>query len=221
LYLLFIYFFDKNINDCKCFGENLILTPLQSILKNIVLISLSIYLIVKNKSSNFKYKKIALILELIISITVPFILSPPDGFIDTAYKNKLSHSKIDSNIIGDFYFQNKHLSFKKGKAMVCFFSTGCPFCQMAAQKISISMQKRKIDFPIFYIFYGDSTNLDLFWKKSHSIKFPYKFIKTELFFTYSGNSLPSIMFIEDEEIRQHVGYRALDDKMIYNFIKSN
>ena len=221
LYLFYIYFFDKNISDCKCFGEKLILTPLQSILKNIVLIGLSIYLIIKNKSFNFKYKKIVLILGLITSMTIPFILSPPDGFIDTSYKNKLSHNKIDSNTIGDFYFQNKHLSFKKGKAMVCFFSPGCPFCQMAAQKISISVQKRKVDFPIFYIFYGDSTNLNLFWETSHSQKFPYKIINTGLFFSYSGNSLPSILFIANEEIKQHVGYRALDDKMIYDFFKSN
>ena len=220
-YLLFIYFFDKDINDCKCFGENLILTPLQSILKNIVLIGISIYLVIKNKPFHFKYQKLVLILSIATGLTMPFILSPPDGFIDTSYKNKLTHDKIDSDIIGDFTFQNKHLSFKNGKAMVCFFSMGCKFCQMAAHKISISVTKSKSDFPIYYVFYGNKENLKIFWKNSKSKKFPYKIINTGLFFSYSGNSLPSIMFIENEKIKKHVGYRALDDKMIYDFFKES
>ncbi len=218
IYLLYVYFFDKSIHDCNCFGGKLPFTPVQSILKNSFLIIISIYLIFKNKSFSFRYQQVAFYTLIVTALTLPFILSPPDGFLDTTYPTTLK--KIDSDTIGDFSFNNKQLSFKKGKAIVCFFSMTCPFCQMAANKLTISIKKHHTQYPIFYIFYGNKRYLDYFWDKSKSAKFPYKIIDTGLFFSYSGNHLPSIFFIDNEVVKKHTGYRGLDDKMVYDFFES-
>ncbi len=220
MYLLYIMFFAQEITDCMCFGDKFELTPLESIFKNVLFIGISIYLLIINKPFKLKYNKIILLFSIIITLALPFVLSPPDGFINTEYKNKITNRKIDSDVIGNFYHNNEQLSLKEGKAIVCFFSTGCKFCKMAAQKISISIKKENKDYPIYYVFYGNEINMQQFWDESKSIKFPYKVIPTEVFFSYSGSSLPSIMFIENEEIINHVGYRAIDDKMISNFFNN-
>ena len=220
IYLIYITIFNSVIEDCGCFGDKLKLTPIESIIKNIILLFTSVFLYLKNKTFNLIYNKLIISISLIISIALPFILSPPDGFIDTELKNILTKNTIDSEIIGDFTQNNKQLSFKRRKAIVCFFSTTCPFCKKAAQKLSIITKSNNIKTPIFYIFFGSKKALPQFWKDSKSIKFPYKFIDTKTFFTYSGSSLPSIMFIDNERIINHIGYRGLDDKVVINFIKN-
>ncbi len=204
-----------NNENCHCFGDLLKLSPLESLIKNSVLLGL--LLLIKNEVVfQFKYFSYIFLFATTFSITLPFVLSPPDFLVDYS-REGMDLKKVVPLINGNESLKSLHC--QEGKKMICMFSVTCPFCELAAKKISVMAEKYGLENNIIYVFTGDKNNLNEFWIKSDSQKFNYVFLPTKNFFTIAGPTVPRIYLSDNGEIIMQYNYRSLNEKEIKDFFE--
>lgn len=206
-------------DNCHCFGDYLSFNPWQSIVKNVVLLALFL-LVSKAKEWRFRGQWLALAgVTLACAISV-FAISPPDNFIKSdSSKNSLQKPYFEQALNAA---PLDSLGLAEGKQVVCFFSTGCEFCQMAAHKLSLMQQF--YGFPpkrITYVFMGSEEGIERFYEQSESARYRnvlYEDVRNLLIIT-NGN-FPVIVFMEDGEVVHEYGFRDMNETEIKAFMVS-
>ena len=216
--LLLIYAFVIGRTDnCHCFGDFLQFNPWQSILKNMVLMGL-FALIYKVKGWRFRGQWLALATVALVATVAVFIISPPDNFMPSDAENSLQTDYFDAALQEP---PLKDLELAEGKQVVCFFSTGCEFCQMAAHKLSL--MQRFYGFPadrITYVFMGSEEGIERFYEDSQSARYRnvlYKDVLNLLKIT-SGN-FPVLVFLENGNVVLEYGLRDMKEEEIKTFFE--
>jgi len=207
--------FKSDITNCNCFGEHLKFTPIESLIKNIILITVNIFLLRTLYPFKFRFQKLVLIVLFIISFSIPVILSPPDYIypiktVEVDLPFKYEYLKEFKN---DYNYRN----VKDNKALICFYSPHCKFCKLAAKKITIFEKNLNTDLPIYNIFFGEEKDVNQFCDDSESKIYPYQILKPDTFFSLSGSSLPSIYFVNNGIIEKKSGFRSLSQKEVEDF----
>ena len=201
--------------NCFCFGDAISFTPLESLIKNIVLISILIF-IRKLSTTHFKYISLVSMTFSAAGLIVPFIISPPDNWVQNRYAQ---YNEFDGDLLtqtlAEPVYEGKHLN--EGKKIVCYFSMGCQYCKLTAGKITGMSEKLNIDSDIVYLFLGEEKNLDQFWEESGSDKFTYYILPVDDFFKASGSHLPAIYFVDNGKVVKKAAYRTLNDKDVATF----
>ncbi|MBU0765960.1 MAG: DoxX family protein [Bacteroidetes bacterium] len=219
-FLIYMAIFKTETENCNCFGEYFALTTVESIIKNLILIGLSIFIILKNKEFTFRFRRIVLPVACALSFTIPFILNPPDPFVVNLPEYPSGYA-FDEQAIGDLTNNESTVRIDKEKYIICFFSLKCKFCKLAAQKLAIISRGNDLENSIYYVFIGEEKDLQQFWKESKSPVIPYRIMEPKQFFSLAGMSLPSILFIRKGIVEKTVGYRNLLDTEVVNFISEN
>ena len=218
-FLLTYYAIAKpEISNCNCFGEKFELSPINSIIKNILLLIASIYVYYSRIPFKMKLQKPIIIALIIIVFAGPLIISPPDFVYDGNYQR--INEKLDSTLLKNFTKNDKNIIANNGKVIICFFSTACKYCKLAAKKISIIDNIHNNKLNILYVFMGSEVDLDNFWSKSESNKYPYIFIPTQQFLKLSGKSLPKLYFVNNGIKLGQANYRDFSENDISNFLKN-
>lgn len=212
IFLLFQIIKGENEN-CHCFGELLKLSPLESLIKNLVLL---VFLFIIKKELPFKVKAASSIFlfATTFSLVLPFFISPPDFLVN--YEQEGMNKERVSKLIQE----NKTiqpLNTNEGKKMICLFSVTCPYCELAANKISVMANKYGFENNIIYLFTGDINKLETFWEASNSDKFTYTFLDQKDFFQIAGPGVPTIYLLENGIIKVQYNYRSLNENEIYDF----
>ena len=127
-----------NRDSCYCLGELVDMQPWQSLIKNIFLLVI-LRLSAGLKSFRIPWKPLWYTLAIAGSTAAVFIISPPDNW----RYNQYSRSTIVSEKALEDAFSQGLLPTEllEGEKVVCFMSTTCEFCKMAAQKIAILRSK--------------------------------------------------------------------------------
>lgn len=201
--------------NCNCFGDLIEFNPFESLIKNSILILL-LWCIRKNQGFAFRYDKIALIILVTGSLIIPSLLSPPDIIYRELYKAKYNIKPGQRVVLSD-----TTLGIDQGKKVAAFFSLGCKYCLLAAQKISIIASTLKLESEIVYIFFGDKINIDRFWEKSQSTKFRYTFLPFKELFEITGGHFPTILFLDSGYVKNRTGYRDLSEKQFEAHFQKN
>jgi hypothetical protein len=207
----------KNTTDCHCFGDIIRLSPLVSLLKNILLILLLLPVKpwTQSRRPNF-FVGSAIFLLILIVITVLFptyILykgsnARPAQFNYAAYQ---ALYKEDSS---------KFITADSGPMMLCFFSPSCRYCQLSARKITILSKANSIpDGRILFIFRNNSGNLDDFFRTSESSRFQVRLIDTKSFFRITGGVTPLILLVAGSDVHASYGFRNLNEGEVATFLK--
>lgn len=215
--LLLIYALLKGRTDsCHCFGDFLQLDPKQSLLKNGALMLL--FLLVYNvKEWKTPFRWLIFCLALMASTITVFAVSPPDNYTsayDSEYNlnEELFRDMLNEPPLDSFELQN-------GKQVVCFFSTGCEMCQMAAQKLSLMQQF--YGFPpenITYVFMGSEESITTFYEKSQSPIYRNVLCDNVLdLLKVINGQFPTIVFLEDGEVIYEYGFRDMKETEIKAF----
>mgnify|MGYP003553461606 FL=1 len=201
--------------NCFCFRDAISFTPLESLVKNIALIII-LLIIRKLPATQFRYISIVSLLFSVGGLVVPFIISPPDNWVQNRYAQ---YTEFDAEILTQTLtepiYEGKHLN--EGKKLICYFSMGCEYCKLTAGKITGMSEKMSIDSNIIYLFMGDEKNLNQFWDDSDSKKFTYYILPVEDFFKASGSHLPAIYFVDNGNVVKKAAYRTLNDKDVATF----
>jgi len=127
-----------NRDSCYCLGELVDMQPWQSLIKNIFLLVI-LRLSAGLKSFRIPWKPLWYTLAIAGSTAAVFIISPPDNW----RYNQYSRSTIVSEKALEDAFSQGLLPAEllEGEKVVCFMSTTCEFCKMAARKIAILRSK--------------------------------------------------------------------------------
>ena len=215
--LLLIYALTLGRTDsCHCFGDFLQLDPKQSLIKNGVLMLLFL-LIYRMESWKTPFRWLILIIAVMASSIGVFVASPPDNYTSNynpdhnlqteRFETMLDEAPLDS------------LNLREGKQVVCFFSTGCDYCQMAARKLSLMQQF--YGFPeenITYLFVGNEEGIEKFYDQSESARYRdvlYPDV-TRLLKAVDGD-MPTIVFMENGEVVHEYGFRNMNEDEIKAF----
>ncbi len=214
--LLLIYALRLGRTDsCHCFGDFLQLDPKQSLIKNGVLMALFLP-IFRMESWNTPFRWLILILAIMASSIGVFVASPPDNLAISDPAHNLQVELFDE-MLDEAPLDSLHLD--EGKQIVCFFSTGCEYCQTAARKLSL--MQRFYDFPeenITYLFVGNEEGVTKFYEQSESAQYRdvvYPDV-TRLLKAVDGN-MPTIVFMENGEVVHEYGFRNMNEDEIKAF----
>lgn len=204
-------------DSCHCFGDFLQLDPKQSLLKNVVLVLLLLP-VYRVKGRETPHRLLVFCLALAVSTITVFAVSPPDNFT-SAYH---SDSNLQENLFVEMLNEPPldSLALQDGKQVVCFFSTGCEYCQMAAQKLALMQQY--YSFPaenVICVFMGNDENITRFYEEAQSPKYRsvvYDDDVAKLLKAINGQ-FPTIVFMRNGAVVETYGFRDMKEAEIKAF----
>lgn len=215
--LLLIYaLYAGRTDSCHCFGDYLQLDPKQSFLKNValMLLFLPVYRVEEWRTP---LRWPIFTLALIGSTVAVFAVSPPDNFT-RAYRsdNNLNEAMFGELIDGP---QLDSLPLREGKQVVCFFSTGCEYCQMAAQKLALMQQFH--GFPsenITCVFMGIEENIPTFFAEAQTPEYRSVLYSDVVKLVKAINGqFPTIVLMGNGTVVKTYGFRDMKEAEIEAF----
>lgn len=218
LYLLFDIVKNGNDGNCGCFGTMIVMTPLESIIKNLLMIPIVIFILVANKKE-FKFKTPVFIAVLtILSIVTPFVLYPVDDLESHVNTNS---EKVDYefpvNLMPDFNIKGNKIDLTKGEFILSFMSVKCLHCKNAAYKLHIINKQNKLP-TIYMVLLGNEKKVPDFIKETKA-DFPYYIFSENAFFQIAGNSMPRIFYIKNGVVKAKFDSRTLTEEALLKAIK--
>ncbi len=217
--LLLIYAMTLGRTDsCHCFGDFLQLDPKQSLVKNGVLLVLFL-LVYKMGSWRTPFRWLILIIAIMASSIGVFVASPPDNLANSDPAHNLQ-IELFEEMLDEAPLDSLHLD--EGKQIVCFFSTGCEYCQTAARKLSLMQQFH--GFPrerVTYLFMGGEAEVSRFYELSESERYrEVIYPDSRMLKAVSGN-LPTIVLMENGEVVKECGLRDMQEDEIKAFFEQS
>ncbi len=221
IYLIWVMFQYGVSGNCGCFGDVVKMTPVQASLKNLGLIAL-IYLL--SIWQTYHRNWIPFLVSIACIAGISYWIPPEFIYI----KQKTQWIANEPINLDTLYTADASappsFDYKKGKYLICVFSTTCHHCKSAARKIGI-IQKRNPKMPIYAVFSGDSTSLKAFFEESKSQNVPYQLNKS-LSFIYSLTKLhaevggfPKILWVHNGKlVRVTNNYFDLNDADLNNWL---
>ena len=216
--LLLIYaMYLGRTDSCHCFGDFLQLDPKQSLVKNgvLMLLFLPIY---RMESWKTPFRWLLLCLTVMVSTIAVFVISPPDNLTSNSDPEQNLQLELFNEMLDDAPLDA--LNLREGKQVICFFSTSCEYCQMAAHKLSLMQQF--YGFPkenITYLFMGNEESIAKFYEESGSAQYRdvlYSDV-VRLLKAINGN-FPTLVFLEDGEVVHEYGFRNMNEVEIQAFM---
>lgn len=195
-YLIYLLITKGNNVDCGCFGSFLALTPIESIIKNIVLIIL--LLIIKRRYHTYGILKWLPILFLAVAFTSTFLLNRVG--LQNAQAIELNE-QVDYSEFPTLYQNSEKIDFTEGKKIVVFLSVSCEHCKSAAHKLAYLKSQYKIDNLYVVIGSKEEKNIQPFLDET-KIDFPLIWINNDGFFKYSGGRLPAFVYLEEGTLKK-------------------
>lgn len=215
--LLLIYALTLGRTDsCHCFGDFLQLDPKQSLIKNGVLLALFLP-IFRMESWKTPFRWLIFILAVMASTIGVFVASPPDNLANSDPVHNLQ-VELFYELLDEAPLDSLHLD--EGKQIVCFFSTGCEYCQTAARKLSLMQQFH--GFPrerITYLFMGGESEVSKFYELSGSERYREVIYPDARMLKAVNGNLPTIVFMENGEVVKECGLRDMQEDEIKAFFE--
>lgn len=211
-FILGIWYIEGNEADCGCLGEVVKLSPFWSIIKNLVMITLVLILIIKDRRIETKAKQYFAWIITAVFIIYPFIFVPGELKIDLIYPTVANDS-----------MQTPSIDLRTGKHLVAFMSLTCKHCLKAATKMA-EMHKEDPNIPIIFIFPQPNEVqlplVDSFIQKTHSQDIPKHFIPMYTFRELAGKAVPSIYMINDKNIEDKIdNYKIIKTKELQDWYR--
>ncbi len=209
-----------NVGNCGCFGTFFVFTPLQGIIKNVVLLAVIAFVHRFHPNFSFRFMKPITIVLVIVAFVLPFILNPYD--YDAALKNY--SGQLNYKLDLDTLYHNPHIEepkveLRKGKWVIAFMSLTCPHCRIAAKKLHI-MKLQDPSLPIYLFLNGNDKNLKPFFDDTRATNIAWsKFNGPDLFVKLAGPSVPQIDWVNNSIVENKTNYMVLDQGDIEKWVK--
>ena len=175
--------------NCGCFGEMIVMTPLESIVKNIVLLSIAIILFKKAPTSS-KKNTLPLIFSFVVMGSMWIVLPLPN------------HKEMSFVDYTHFEYRGR-VDLTQGEKWVAVFNLDCEHCQEVARMLAEFMQEQENLPEVYVLFYSEgATTVEEFEALTQS-KFSYTFIDVNTFFDLIGDSPPRLYLLSEGKVIQY------------------
>lgn len=207
-------------DNCHCFGDYLQFNPWQSLVKNAVLLAL-FALIYKIRGWRFKHDWLALAAVAVGCSVAVFVVSPPDNFTPSYEPSddlqvELFQEALQNPPLDD-------LGLEQGKKVIGIFSSGCEYCMMTAQKLSL--MQSFYGFPaqdILYVFMGNEEGVERFFEESESTRYNHVIYDDVIQLLRINNGVfPIVVLLNEGQVVQQYGMRNMKEEEIKKFFKSD
>lgn len=187
IYLAYTGFVLGEKDNCGCFGEMLKLSPIESIIKNVLLLipALALFLIVNESKKNIFIP----IIITIVSTTAVILISPANTKKDILFAQYTS-------------FEGRgRVDLTSGDKLIAVFNTECDHCQEAAKELFPLRDKK--NFPeLFVLFFTEGqVSVDSF-KTITASNFSYRKIQANEFFNLIGQAPPRIYWLQNGTVKK-------------------
>jgi thiol-disulfide isomerase/thioredoxin len=218
IYLIAIILVEGNNGNCGCFGTFIKMTPLESIFKNIILLTLTFVLFLSPNSQNYSTSKFVIISVAIASISAPFIINPV-SLTKPPSENEINYSlKLDALYTAGNATIPK-IDLRKGKVVIAFMSLTCPHCKLGAQKLNI-IHNQHPSLPIYFVLNGEKSDLKDFLEESKTKSINYSFMTVkEGFIENAGLNLPSILWVNNSKVENRTKYTELNESALIKWFE--
>ena len=188
----------------------------------IILFTLIIGLILR--CFKLRHRGLILLGTALISTIVLFSVSPPDNFTSAYDPEENLQCDLFEELTMKPEFEPYHLN--EGKKIVAILSTGCDYCQMTAQKLSLMQRFNK--FPedkVFFIFMGTEEGVERFFEDKLTTQYNHIYYDEDedvisLVKTTSG-AFPVVVLLQDGKVMGEYGFRNLREQEVRDFMKAN
>jgi hypothetical protein len=225
LYLLFQLLTEGNVGNCGCFGTYLEMTPLESIVKNMMMMGIALWLLLTRQYSmqwilqKPKWKEAVLIFVLGVSIPLPYLLNTPEFVIQNQFEKKSIAYTLNLSPLYNEEERRPNVDLRKGKHILSLMSLRCEHCKKAAFKMAI-MYKRHPEIPFFNLYKGNPDKyLRSFFEFTHADSIPYMIYNSDHFITLSGGELPAIYWLNDGVVENTSTYLTLNETEILRWLQ--
>ena len=206
VYLGYLAVFTDYSENCGCFGDLIKMTPVESILKNLLICALILYLI---KLIKYRPKEKPLI-PMVIAITIicalmlfyPVkLIGKSDIIVDTAIDKKTSLGTSGKKAVVKpsrfTIFNDENVTLTNGVCIAAFLSLDCDHCIEIALELGLLHQR--LPFSMYYIFLGDEEKVPDFFSDTLA-EFPYTIPRPVNFFDFIGDAPPRIYSLKEGQI---------------------
>ena len=204
-YLVYTGFILRDTQNCGCFGEMIKMSPIESIIKNIVLIILLfiLYKVVVERENKYVAADIVL-----LSVTSIFLMLPIPN------QKEFKFSKYT-------YFEDKgRTDLSYGDKLIAVLNTECDHCQVLAKELAI-LKKNSANLPEVYTLFFTEGNVSVdSFKVLTGFQFPYRMIEVNEFFSLIGQSPPRIYWLQNG-ITKEMWDKNIFDEVKIKLIRKN
>lgn len=223
VYLLIQIAVSGNEGNCGCFGEHLKMTPLQAILKNLLMLLLMVPAYFIQNNWQFKYNALFLSFLGVSAVAVPFVINP----IDYTYSSNNLQEKVNYPLELELLYQpedtvkveNPQVELRKGKHVLAFLSLTCSHCRIAAKKFRL-IKRNNPNLSIYFVLNGGKEKLPDFLKDTKSENIPHSFCLGKTFVHLASAQLPRIYYLDNSVVVKKVDYYELSQTELENWMLS-
>jgi hypothetical protein len=220
VYLFRLIVIQGNAGNCGCFGEAYEMSPGTAIIKNLIMIGVTIVLIFIYPIRPYKNSEWIAAFAGMTALVLPFIFYPMSGDA----KPQTVKEPINLNPLYSSISPQNHppsVELRTGKHIVAFMSLTCPHCKKAAFLLQV-IHRQHPDLPIYMVLNGHPDFLQDFFKETHAQSIPHTLFRGgEEFQTMSGPGVPAIYWINNSVIEKKSNYFQLDPKYMEHWVKEN
>ena len=225
LFLIYAAIF-RHDSNCHCFGELIQLNPIQSIIKNLILI---VFLIIGQQTTDNRQQsmvnsqqsmvrvrvrvRVKLLLVLLSCSLLVFIVSPPDSIYKMIYSTEKEVSSIDLYASLDevvkIDFKEDEIALDSISAfdmneemqLIAIVSSGCKYCRLGLKKLSLIMKNEGISPDNVDIFiWGSPDGIMDFRAETMTEDFDYWHIMPNNAIKITYGRFPIFIWIKEKEI---------------------
>ncbi len=222
VYLLIQIAVSGNEGNCGCFGEHLKMTPLQAILKNLLMLLLLALVYLTYSGWQIKHNALLSSFVGVSCLALPFVINP----IDYTYSSNNLQEKVNYPLELNLLYEPEDtskveipkLDLRKGKHVIAFLSLSCPHCRIAAKKFRL-IKRNNPNLSIYFVLNGDKEKLPEFLKDTKSDNIPYSFCLGKTFVQLASAQLPRIYYLDNSIVAKKVDYYELSQFDLEEWIK--
>ena len=207
IYLLLVILKQGNTGNCGCFGNNVSMTPLAAIIKNLIMIGVTVLLMFIYPVQPYKRQEYVVLLLGFAAFSMPFVVNP----IYTSTAPAKAKEAVDLSPLYN-YTPAPPMDLRTGKHIVAFMSLTCPHCRKAAYLLHV-IHSQHPDIPIYMILDGPDAYKKEFFDVTHTADIPYLYFRhTNDFMKMAGPGVPAIFWMNNGVAEYHSDYYHRDPR---------
>lgn len=201
--------------SCHCMGDIADMNPVQSLIKNAVLLLLLAF-IWKDHGKTMSRQPLVTLVSITLTPAVVFMVSPPDFYHRT---------RTDSHVLSADAFRPvaDSLGLSNGRRAVCFYSATCEHCRHCASKMAGIIRRHDIPSDSVYVLFmqthvnQDSVSVAFYSEHGEGLELAYSYLHPYEFIPLTDGAMPIVVLMQDGEVVKEYDYTTIDEEELASF----